>query len=1844
MKNSVLIMLRRLLKLGASALVGLLISSQGAWGFTCTSTGGNWTTTNTWTNCNSTTPQATDTVVVNSGTVNINTNATVAGITVNGGTVAIGTTNNSTAWTVNVNGNITVASGASLIVNNRNATYTLNVTGNITNNGVFDLRRDSNSLCIANFTGAAAQTIDGSSAGVTEFYNVTATNSLTINKTGAEVTQTGTLAVTGNLTIQAGMLSLYDTTTITGSTGIGSTGTLNMASTTGTRTFTGAVTLNSGGTWSNTTANATVTLRGGLTHNGAAFNAGTGLYTFDTNAQAIGGSSAIAIPSLTVTGVTLTNSGTLTVATALSGTGGLTNSASGSLNIGGSSAITTLTASAAGNTVNYTGAAQTVKAATYHHLGLSGSGTKTLTGVSTVNGNLSLSGTVSATTASAFSIGGNLVVGAGSTFSSANFTNSVTGTTSVSGTLAHTGAAAKTYVGAVTMNTGGVWTNAGNALVNFRGGLTHNGSTFTSGTGIYTFDTNAQSIGGASALTINNLTITGVTLTNNGTLTVGTALSGTGELSNGAGGSLNIGGTAGVTTLTATATGNSVNYTLAGAQTVKTTAYYNLSLSGSGAKSLAGSVTVAGTLTLNTATLVVGSNTLTLNGPAIAGTPANLTTTASSSLVFGGSAAGVSLPGSVTALNNLTVNNGNGISLGGSAVTTVLNGTLTLGANQLTTLTNTLSLATNCSTNSGNGSLSRTSGYVLGNLQLTFLAGSSSCVYHVGDSASYAPVTVDMVGATAGTLTGRADAGDHPDTVASSSGIDSTKSANHYWKLTTGTLTAFTSYSASFQFCSTAIACPGSGVDAAANTANFVVARKSAGAWTTPAYGTRNVYSTQATGITSANGFGEFAVGEQNLCFTASFTGADGSAPSANWSVGSGSGAFGSPVIFGNRLRLTDASAGVSTWATLNRLIPAASNKVTVEFDHYAYGGGGGDGIAVVLSNASVTPTAGAFGGSMGYAQKSNPGSDCTVSGGCPGFAGGWLGIALDEYGNFSNPTEGRYGGTGQVVDSIAVRGSGVGVNGYAFLKGTPGLTPGVDGNNVPPGTVPHRYRIIIDNTVAANTYVSVERDTTSGAGTAYTPLIAPFDVKLPGYGQSTIPTNFNLSFTGSSGTFTNAHEIGYLSICTAQPLAAPSLHHIQIDHGGSACTSTPNTVTVKACADAACTALYAGSVTVDLTPNAAVGVSWSPTEPVTFTGGSVDMALTITAAGTVTLGGGASSPVVGNATRCFNGATETCALVFSACTFDAVESGAAAGSPIFTKLANVAFNLDAKRLGGNQTLSTLELVDASSGTCSSYAALSGVTITPGLPSTFNGGTTTKTFNFTYNNAAPNVRVRLTNSGGVKSCSNDNFAIRPQSYNVTSTATNSGSSGAPVFRAGEDAFNLTATAVYGGAATTTGYNGIPRLNASLITAPAPQVLGNFGGSSFPAATSGVSTASFTYDEVGNFNLGQYAIYDDNFAAVDSVNGECTPGFSNTLDGNGKYSCQFGSSAAGAFGRFVPHHFTVTGTVSNACTAGGFTYMGQAFALAPTGVVQARNKLNGVTSNYSGAYASGTVTFGAENADNGSNLAASVVAFPSLTSLSGSWSNGTFSLSNGTAVTFARPAANPSGPFDALDIGLTVTDASVSTSPQVEGADMNPSAVGGTLSYKKFSGSPLKMRFGRLRLLNAFGSERMSLPMQWETQYWSGQVFVRNTLDSCTSLSSDNISLGMFTAPPGATAPLLSGSNLTTGGVTVNAINAGLGTLTLAPTGTATGSVTVLANLGSRSTSDVVGPSGGGNCTSLLANPPTVNAMTSLTPTPAGSALPYLNGRWCGANYDQDPLARASFGVFKSPLIYRRENY
>jgi MSHA biogenesis protein MshQ len=965
--------------------------------------------------------------------------------------------------------------------------------------------------------------------------------------------------------------------------------------------------------------------------------------------------------------------------------------------------------------------------------------------------------------------------------------------------------------------------------------------------------------------------------------------------------------------------------------------------------------------------------------------------------------------------------------------------------------------------------------------------------------------------------------------------------------------------------------------------------------------GTLGLNMSNATGVTptvtNLPFTGQVYTVDKN-CFTENFDGTLG----PNWSVGKQGGTY-TPQITGSRLRLTDTSAAAATWATLQRIFPGAGNKITAEFDHYAYGGSGADGIAVILSNAAIPPVAGAFGGSMGYAQKSNPGSDCTTTGGCPGFTGGWMGIALDEYGNYSTNTEGRVGGLATAVpDSVAIRGSGSGMSGYRYLVGTGSLTPTIDNNGA--ATPPHRYRITVDHTDNVHAWVSVERDTTGG-GTSYTTLLGcapdqtsgctPLDVKDAGYSQDPVPANWYLSFTGASGGATNIHEFDSLKVCTSQGQVVPALHHIRLIHNGQACTgsSNPASITVKACADAECTSLYLDSVTVDLSNVA----TWS-TDPLTFAGGQTTLSLSRTTAGTVTLGTTSTTPTASSATRCFNGATETCSLTFGSCAFDVIETGASAYTPIYTKLSGINFNLDVLSLSGvAQTVTKVEIVDASSGTCNAYPSLADSTT---APSEFTANQR-KPFTFNYGSAARDARIRVTYATDQYSCSSDNFAIRPQAFTVTSSASQ-------VLRAGQDTFSFTATAL-------PGYDGSPKLNATLVSSTLPN-LGLFGAATFPSATkaTGVATATaLTYSEVGNFNLEQYAVYDDNFTAVDATKAvpECTSNFNNGPVVNGRYGCMFGSTnVAVPFGRFVPHHFTVVGAIANACPTGSFTYMGQPFILSRSGdiakaeVVEARNAGEVVTKNYAGASAPGTVSFAAENADDGTNLSVRLAFYNAGTypALSGSWVSGVYTLTgNNTAVAFKRPSPPPDGPFDSLDLGLSVADNDVTTSPLITGADMNPAVAGGAIfTSKKIPGSPLRLRFGRLVLQNAFGSETEDHTLPFQTQYFDNtEQWVTNTEDSCTTLVAANFSFSNYL------------QQLASNEMGSSHINVSLSTLT---TNSGMGSLYLTK------------PSGGDG-----------KYLGSVDVTAViDTALPWLQYEWDGADndYNENPTGRINFGIYR----------
>ena len=300
----------------------------------------------------------------------------------------------------------TLASGATLVIGSATG-----IPGNITVTGA------------TSYNTGANYTFNGTAAQVTSATMPATVHNLTINNS-AGVTLSQAATVSGTLTVTSGTFTVGAVAlTVTGATSV--SGTLAITSTTGAKHF-GAVTVNSGGTWANS-ANSAVTISGSLANSGT-FTAGTGVYTASGSGQTISGT--MSIPSLTVTG-TYQNNGTLTVGTALAGAGTLTQGANATLNIGGTSTITTLTATAGPNLVDYTGVAQTVKAVAYDNLTLSGSGAKTMNTGTAVSGDLSIAPTGGGATAS---------LGAGLTLTVGTLT--LGGTTQVSGTWGGTGSGA----------------------------------------------------------------------------------------------------------------------------------------------------------------------------------------------------------------------------------------------------------------------------------------------------------------------------------------------------------------------------------------------------------------------------------------------------------------------------------------------------------------------------------------------------------------------------------------------------------------------------------------------------------------------------------------------------------------------------------------------------------------------------------------------------------------------------------------------------------------------------------------------------------------------------------------------------------------------------------------------------------------------------------------------------------------------------------------------------------------------------------------------------------------------------------------------------------------------------------------------------------------------------------------------------------------------------------------------------------------------------------------------------------------------------------------------------------
>ena len=214
------------------------------------------------------------------------------------------------------------------------------------------------------------------------------------------------------------------------------------------------------------------------------------------------------------------------------------------------------------------------------------------------------------------------------------------------------------------------------------------------------------------------------------------------------------------------------------------------------------------------------------------------------------------------------------------------------------------------------------------------------------------------------------------------------------------------------------------------------------------------------------------------------------------------------------------------------------SQGLKIQFEYFTYGGSGADGISLFLYDATASPfTIGGFGGSLGYSQftLTNPTS--------PGVSKGYLGIGIDEYGNFSNPIEGRQGGVvgpvqgGLTPKSITLRGSGNGnaltPNNYRFLTTARvedfGTTLVFEGNTRFPDSTTLGYRrAFIDLKPNINGGYNITVKLTSGGLPTKTVTI------IDNYYYPDIaPTRLRYGLASSTGNSTNFHEIRNVFIDT---------------------------------------------------------------------------------------------------------------------------------------------------------------------------------------------------------------------------------------------------------------------------------------------------------------------------------------------------------------------------------------------------------------------------------------------------------------------------------------------------------------------------------------------------------------------------------------------------------------------------------------------------------------------------------------------------------------------------------------
>lgn len=684
----------------------------------------------------------------------------------------------------------------------------------------------------------------------------------------------------------------------------------------------------------------------------------------------------------------------------------------------------------------------------------------------------------------------------------------------------------------------------------------------------------------------------------------------------------------------------------------------------------------------------------------------------------------------------------------------------------------------------------------------------------------------------------------------------------------------------------------------------------------------------------------------------------------------------------------------------------------------------------------------------------------------------------------------------------------------------------------------------------------------------------------------------------------TDAEILAHKNLSRPCPVIAPQ--HVRLLHPGQGLTCAPATVSVQVCANADCSQLFQDPVQLTLTTSPAGGVVVP--NPLTVTGGQATVSLRYTTPGTLSLGLAAASPQPEAATRCFVGATESCALTFheAGFLFDFTAAQPLLAGRTATPVTIQAVKADpadpqscAPAFSGSRSVG-LWFAYADPGSGSHSLEVNGTplgTAAPGTPLQLDFDAQARAvLSLDYADAGLlhlHARYEGQNEeAGLVMTGSKPFVMRPAGLCVDTPAAEAGCDpagpGCSVFRRAGEGFPLRITAVAyrsddGGdrcldraARITPNFRlaDVP-LSADLV-APAGGHPGQLavGSVDFDAAASGEALIpAQAISEVGVFR----------------IQAAPAPGAYHGLDVPGGVSANLG--------RFTPYDFAVTleNTPGLAPACGRFTYLSQWFGYhtPPSVRIRARNRDGAVTRNYDGVWwRLPGISPAYQHAGTPQPLPGDVSlvhdAVHDPIDCAAGGCQGAVSVGFGGQFTYERGNTPVDPMAGALEVTFEVVD-----------ADGIAYAHNPFTFNVGFEGGDDTQRWGRLEMANAYGPELLPLTVPMHTAYYQDGAFRLNTEDGCTEVPSAAVALDVQLGSGSTTAEVLN-EPAAAGRIDVRLTAPGAGN---------TGYVDVEPDL-----------------------------------SVDGADLPWLLFDWDGDGTERGPEARATFGIYggNERQIYIRE--